>query len=126
MQRAGCAPTLTRILDQSGFAVQGGVRLVVANGGVLRAPAGMGWFAAGDAAVHFDPLAAQGLLNAMFTGLASAEAADRMLSGEDPTEGYCDLIDGIWNAYRSHRDFWYRQECRWVDAPFWARRRIAQ
>jgi flavin-dependent dehydrogenase len=38
--------------------------------------AGEGFLAAGDAALALDPLASQGLLNALFTGLAAAEAAD--------------------------------------------------
>lgn len=33
---------------------------------------------------------------------------------------YQRLIDGIENAYLSHRDWWYCQENRWPNEPFWA------
>jgi flavin-dependent dehydrogenase len=81
----------------------------------------------GDAAVHFDPISSQGLFNALFTGLAAAEAADRMLVTEaprQPAETYSRLIDGIYDAYSKHLDLCYASEGRWLEHPFWARRRV--
>lgn len=98
----------------------------VANGGVLSPAAGHRWFAAGDAAIHFDPLSSQGLLNALFTGLASAEAADRVLRGEGPHSvagDYQAIVQGIQEYYRPNLRQWYRMEDRWPTAPFWAPRR---
>jgi flavin-dependent dehydrogenase len=120
------APFLRSTLEECGFSANSAaVRWIVASGGTSWPPAGPGWVAAGDAAIHFDPLSSQGLLNALFTGLASAEAADRSLEGAEPKdveEEYTSLIQGIWDAYRSHRQLWYRQEDRWPNATFWARR----
>ncbi len=124
--RSAEARTLTAALKECGFASDAEVKLTIANGGALAPAAGDGWFAAGDAAIHFDPLASQGLLNALFTGLASAEAADRLLQGEEAEEtsaSYGRLIGGIRSAYESRRQWCYSQEDRWPDAPFWARRR---
>jgi len=88
--------------------------------------AGDAWLAAGDAALSFDPLSAQGLLNAMFTGLAAAEAADRHLSGgHDAVPGYVETVARIHLAYCRHLSFWYRAETRWPAAPFWQRRHQA-
>jgi hypothetical protein len=62
-------------------------------------------------------------LNALFTGLAAAEAADRHLSGQEGAlPGYATTLAGIRAAYRRHLDFWYGRETRWPDAPFWCRR----
>jgi len=85
---------------------------------------GAGWLAAGDAALSCDPLSSQGLLNALFTGLASAEAADRCLCGSrEAVPDYLDAVAGIRRAYRRHLSFCYQAESRWPQAPFWQRRR---
>ena len=84
---------------------------------------GEGWLAAGDAALSFDPLSSQGLFNALYTGLAAAETADRYLSnGVDTLPGYEGAIADIWHAYAERLAFWYSTETRWRDRPFWRRR----
>jgi flavin-dependent dehydrogenase len=101
------------------------IHLTVSNGGRTWPPAGSNWFAAGDAAIHFDPISSQGLFNALFTGLAAAEAADRVLAGEDPkqaADGYSRLIDGIEDAYSKRLNLCYGSESRWQEHPFWAHR----
>jgi flavin-dependent dehydrogenase len=126
LKHAASAQHLTLSLSDCGFtAANEQVRLTVASGGSLSPPSGARWFAAGDAAIHFDPLSSQGLLNALFTGLASAEAADRVLSGEDALDvsaTYVSLLRGIQAAYDVHRRWWYDQETRWQNETFWARR----
>jgi flavin-dependent dehydrogenase len=95
-----------------------------ASSSVLQPCAGPAWFAAGDAAMTFDPLSGQGLLNALFTGLAAAEAADRELQGcDDALPGYLQTLAGIETAYHRHLSKWYQAETRWPGAPFWERRR---
>jgi flavin-dependent dehydrogenase len=104
------------------------VHLTVSNGGRIRPPAGLNWIATGDAAIHFDPISSQGLFNALFTGLAAAEAADRVLAGDDPklaVEAYSRLIDGIEDAYIKHLNGCYESESRWEKSPFWAQRRVS-
>jgi flavin-dependent dehydrogenase len=126
LKPAGGTILLSAILEECKYSLQGeDAHRTLAHGGITCPPAGPGWFAAGDAAFHFDPLSSQGLLNALFTGLASAEAANRALDQEDPEQvasGYKTLVDGIQRAYLKHRHWWYRQENRWPEEPFWARR----
>src|SRR5206468_10451564 len=70
LERAARLPGLPAVRpspdDRSGYCA--------AHGVCLQPAAGRDWIAAGDAAVAFDPLSAQGTFNALFTGLAAAEA----------------------------------------------------
>jgi flavin-dependent dehydrogenase len=101
--------------EQSGFAA--------AHSAILQPFAGPAWFAAGDAAFSFDPLSSQGLLNALFTGLAAAEAADRHLSGaDDSLHEYSMMLNQVYSSYQRHLMHWYGAETRWNDQPFWQRR----
>ena len=102
------------------------IHLTVSNGGRTRPSAGHNWFAAGDAAIHFDPISSQGLFNALFTGLAAAESVDRILAGDNPNQAasdYSRLIDGIEDAYLKRLNVCYGDESRWQEYPFWAHRR---
>lgn len=100
---------------QSGFCA--------AHGAALEPPTGTAWLAVGDAAVSFDPLAAQGLFNALYTGLAGAHAADRFLAGDAAALGdYAARIGSIRDAYRAHLAAWYGTERRWPASIFWQRR----
>ena len=81
LERARTLPLLGPLLAGGGWDdASGGFR--AAHGAWLEAPAGDGWIAAGDAALAFDPLAAQGVFNAIYMGLAAAETADRVLGGD--------------------------------------------
>lgn len=93
-----------------------------ANSAFLPVPGGPGWLACGDAAAAFDPLSSQGLFNALYTGLAAAETADRILSGQDAIPDYLQRLGLIRQTYRAHLSAWYGLERRWPDRPFWARR----
>lgn len=85
--------------------------------------AGPAWLAVGDAALSFDPLSSQGLFNALYTGLAGAEALHRALEGDTQAlPGYAQEIQRIAAAYQEHLDAWYREEMRWPGEPFWRRR----
>lgn len=114
---------LARLLSSCGF-TRGETRgFTTACGSVALPSVGPGWLAVGDAALTFDPLAAQGLFNALFTGLAAAEATDRHLHG-DPggLSDYVHTIAQIRDVYRRELAFWYGQERRWPEHPFWRRR----
>ncbi|HEU0121390.1 MAG TPA: FAD-dependent monooxygenase [Bryobacteraceae bacterium] len=116
-------PHLESLLRACGFVPEGVRRLMVASGGMSRPCAGPGWFAAGDAAVRFDPLSAQGIFNALYTGLAAALSADEWLRGDrTAVHRYCAEIEFIFGAYQAHCRQWYRLERRWPAALFWARR----
>lgn len=98
--------------------------VTAAHSAVLTPCAGSHWLAAGDAALSFDPLSSQGLLNTLFTGLAAAEATDRDLSGNTTAiADYTASIAAIYAAYRKQLDLNYESETRWRNSPFWRRRR---
>jgi flavin-dependent dehydrogenase len=89
----------------------------------LTPPAGDGWLAAGDAALSFDPLSSQGLFNALYTGLASAEATERALSGDfSGVSDYVAKLAEIDTVYQRNLTAWYELERRWSNQEFWQRR----
>ena len=97
-----------------------------ASGSCLEPVAGPSWIAVGDAAQSYDPLASQGLFNALYTGLAAAENADRVLSGDKAAlPGYIAELRNIRAAYEHHVAAWYGLERRWPQSPFWRRRHSA-
>jgi flavin-dependent dehydrogenase len=113
---------LGAVLSESGFSPeQSG--FTAAHSAILQPLAGSAWFAAGDAACSFDPLSSQGLLNALFTGLAAAEAAGRYLSVEaDNSHEYSQTVNQVYSVYQRHLSHWYRAETRWRGQAFWQRR----
>ncbi|MGH9142904.1 MAG: FAD-dependent oxidoreductase, partial [Vicinamibacterales bacterium] len=123
LQHARSASELFSILDAAGFTPEASAGFTAANSAVLEPCAGDGYVAAGDAALSFDPLSSQGLLNALFTGLAAAESVDSHLRGdEEALPRYRETISGIAAAYRRHLAQWYGMEQRWPEAAFWKRR----
>ena len=122
LARARATDELARVLAECEFAPQRS-GFSTAHTLAVDPCAGRAWLAVGDAALSFDPLSAQGLLNALFTGLAGAEAVDRYLSGcDDALSDYVETVARIRLAYQRHISFWYRAETRWPQSPFWQRR----
>jgi 2-polyprenyl-6-methoxyphenol hydroxylase-like FAD-dependent oxidoreductase len=77
-----------------------------ASGSVGEPVAGDGWIACGDAAVSFDPISSQGLLNAIRTGAAVASA---IVAG-DTTRAFRDYraeIRTVWKIYCETRARFY-------------------
>ena len=94
-----------------------------AGGSRLDLFGGHHWLAAGDAAFSFDPLASQGILNALYTGMMAGEAIDGALRGELALAStYGQALTAIWSDYVTHSYRLYRQERRWLDTPFWTQR----
>lgn len=123
LERAATNRELGAVLSESGFS-QEHSGFAAAHSAMLQPFGGLAWFAAGDAACSFDPLSSQGLLNALFTGLAVAEAADRHLSGaDDSLHEYSQMLSQVYSVYQRHLSHWYAAEARWCDQPFWRRRR---
>ena len=127
---AGCiidstvtAPEIRAILTESEFVpIRGG--FTAAHSSVLEPCGAPDWLAAGDASISFDPLSAQGLLHALFSGLAAAEATHSRLAGDDDAVlRYRRLMNSIHQTYCRRLDFHYASETRWPSAPFWQRRR---
>jgi flavin-dependent dehydrogenase len=90
----------------------------------LDPAAGADWLAVGDAAAACDPIAAQGIHNALSDGLTAGHAIAARLKGDPGAlDGYREAVAARYAAYRSVRDHLYAREQRWPDAPFWTRRR---
>jgi len=123
LARLAHTPALRASLAGARFDPEAGHGFCAAHGAALDRPWGDGWLAVGDAALAFDPLSSQGLFNALYTGLAGAEAAHRYLEGEaGALEDYGGETARIDLAYRRHLDAWYRMETRWPGHAFWRRR----
>lgn len=89
----------------------------------LQPPLGPGWLATGDAAMAFDPLSSQGILTALFTGMAAGQALHAHLAGdEDALTAYGAQLLAIRAAYRRNLTMTYGLERRWPQQPFWRRR----
>jgi flavin-dependent dehydrogenase len=87
---------------------------------------GDGWIACGDAALSFDPCAAQGIFSALYSGMAASRAIDAALQGDlNVLLRYAADCDDIRHAYRQRVRAHYATERRWPDSDFWpASRRI--
>lgn len=117
------ARELESVLASSGFVADAESGFTAAHSATLNPCAGEGFLAAGDAALAFDPLSSQGLLNALYTGLAAAETADSHLRGDvSALPRYRDTIAVIADTYRQHLAQWYGMEQRWPESEFWKRR----
>lgn len=125
LARAAAVPQLASILARTDFTGPVVAGVAPAHGAVLEPFAGPGWAAVGDAALGFDPLSSQGLFNALYTGLAAAEAVARHLDG-DPSglADYARQLAEVRAAYLRHRDATYAGEQRWSSRSFWARRHL--
>jgi flavin-dependent dehydrogenase len=85
--------------------------------------AGAGWLAVGDAAMAWDPLSSQGIINGLESGIAAARA---LLDAHDGRPGgqqdYSRRLVRSFGRYRELRRHYYRQVRRWSQSVFWARR----
>ncbi len=100
-----------------------GPRGTDAAGARLDRFAGDGWMAVGDAALSFDPLSSQGLLDAIYTGHLAAGAVDAALDGDaGAVTAYASRLESVRAAYLRHLRQAYRAEDRWPDSDFWRRR----
>lgn len=75
------------------------LRVTDASGAASLPAAGAGWALCGDAAMAFDPLAAQGLLNAVRSGMA----ASSVLLGKLEAAAYSADLTRVWAMYRQYR-----------------------
>lgn len=76
-----------------------------AGGSHLQPLLGERWLACGDAALAFDPLASQGLLNAIYSGKCAAE---HLLHGSHEPQAYSDALMRVWNTYAMQLEKYYR------------------
>lgn len=115
---ADAGPSSTRV-EQT--ARHGKVRLADATASLLDEPAGEGWIAVGDAAASFDPLASQGLTNALASGIAGARAAHRALCGDGVAlTAYAAAIRATWRHSHARLRPIYAAVQRWPESGFWS------
>ena len=109
----------------NGFAFEGPLRVMSARSEMLDCTAGRHWLATGDAAVSVDPLSSQGILYALRSGVAAAQAIEECRAGsrfalEELSRSTRHSFDRYWYTRRMY----YSRERRWPDSVFW-RRRVA-
>ncbi len=116
-------PGLSTLLREHGYVARGVPRATDARSGCLTRPVGAGWLAAGDAASAFDPLAAQGILAAVWAGREAALALDQTLAGApNALVAYGDAVYQRYQQLCTQAAKFYAQEQRWADQPFWQMR----
>ncbi len=83
-----------------------------------------GWIAAGDAAAAFDPLSAQGITNALRSGMLASYAVGDALCLNDflAPSRYAAILRAQRQSYARTYSQQYAREQRWSEYPFWARR----
>jgi flavin-dependent dehydrogenase len=114
---------LAEVLSNCGFTAGDVSGYTAAHSSMLKPCVGRGWLAVGDAAAAFDPLSAQGLMNALFTGLAAAQATHCYLNGDNGAlSAYAEIVDHVTRSYRNSLALWYGLENRWAHNLFWKRR----
>lgn len=82
------------------------------------------WLAVGDAASRFDPLSSQGILKALRGGIFASYAIGDWLTRADNTglQRYDRFVRQEFRSYCAVRAQYYREEQRWPESEFWARR----
>jgi flavin-dependent dehydrogenase len=91
--------------------------------GILDRITGDRWIAVGDAAAMVDPLSSTGVLKALKSGAAAADALVERLAGNSiALTHYENLIGKDFGAYQRTRRGQYAIESRWSRETFWARR----
>lgn len=121
--RANETTHLRRRLGAFGYRMTVPPRVVSANSSRLERVTGGSWLAVGDAAGSYDPLAAQGILNALLTALHAATALREFVGGH-PTAlvRYAATVEQCYAAYLRQWAEYYALEWRWPLSPFWQRR----
>lgn len=116
---------LQDLLLQHGYSLTHPPHGADASSGCLNRYGGDRWLAVGDAALSFDPLSSQGILNALYTGLKAGQTLHAALAGDsEAPESYASHLAQIYQAYLHNRASFYAYENRWTEHTFWKRRRM--
>jgi len=114
---------ISAFLDGSVAACSGQTKIAVnsASSHCLQRMYGPGWAAAGDAATAWDPLASAGIVQAVRSGIESADAIQASLAGnQNLLAAYQERIQQAFTRYLYERRAYYALEKRWPDSPFWS------
>jgi flavin-dependent dehydrogenase len=113
------------LINSHGYRPDGDPRGFDAGTARLDSFGGNGWFAVGDAAVSFDPLSSQGILNALYLGLKAGQAISASLAGETRSiKDYLLRLENIYDAHKTNKSRYYAAERRWPERLFWQRRTV--
>ncbi|MEM9395793.1 MAG: tryptophan 7-halogenase [Pseudomonadota bacterium] len=117
----GIAPDISVLLPDPDDRKEG-QQMWDARNARLSPCAGPGWLATGDAAAAFDPVASQGLFNALSGGFfAGHAAADAIMGERDALDVYAELT--VRTAKRTHSHMPYHYQTAKRHTPFWHCRR---
>ena len=111
------APGLNALLGP--VRLDDGIVALDARSSVLDSPCGVGWISCGDAALSFDPIAGQGLFNALRSGMAAAEVVAGAIAGRREESSYINEMVQVAQIYAARRRALYRAEGRWAARSFW-------
>jgi flavin-dependent dehydrogenase len=107
----------------AGYQIGGAPRVSAAGSAWLAPVGGPGWLAAGDSALSVDPLSSQGVLRALTSGMAAAEAIDGCLAGRPAAAvEYPQSLSAALHRYSVAHAAYYGRERRWPQSTFWRRR----
>ncbi len=86
------------------------------------------WLAIGDAAASYDPISSQGIYKALADGISGGRALADALAGQhvDALADHASWVEQRFAEYATQRAYFYEQEQRWPEAPFWQGRRAAE
>jgi flavin-dependent dehydrogenase len=111
----------------AGLSLEGGLRVVPANSSLVEPACGPGWLAVGDAAMAMDPLAGQGVYNALQAGIAGGRVIrEKDVWGEAFVSSYAAGVCERFDKYLKARAGYYSREQRWAESRFWRRRSITR
>ncbi len=92
--------------------------------GILPKVEDTSWIAIGDAALSFDPIAAQGVYKALSHGLMVADKVTAFIKNDSSfTSPFSQTVLQQYDAYCRNRAHVYGLERRWLNADFWRQRR---
>jgi flavin-dependent dehydrogenase len=109
-----------------GQRVDGGLHVVSANSSLVKPAGGPGWLAVGDAAMAIDPLAGQGVHDALQAGISAGRTMwDEDVWSETLGAAHAATICQNFEDYLGVRAAYYGRERRWPESHFWRRRHSA-
>lgn len=104
----------------------GSLSVCTAPSFVLDRGYGDHWLAVGDAASAYDPISSQGIFEALGDGIsAGRRIVECFAQYGDALAMHQHHVEQRFDEYARQRTYYYSQEQRWPDAPFWRERLAA-
>ena len=106
------------------------IQSMAVDAGVIKPEAvtAKGLLCVGDAALSFDPLSSQGIFFALYSGIKAADAIVKCLidpiAADSTRNGYQLLVDSVFTENQKSRRYFYMNELRYFQQPYWQSRRF--